>query len=374
MIDVRYAAALIDGEGCLSISGTAGGSMAARVDIGMTMKAERLLKQMQATFGGSIRNTRAATEKWDAAIAWALFGWEAIRFVRLIAPHLVLKREQAELLVRLQAMIDALPPLRRGTKAWTKEALRKAATMKLYMHVLNRKGPPPKTKPSSEAPFAQLVGRHWTSLQADLFSNHGWAPYLGRWPRSGTMLSGRAYARATWVPRIDVTASSSSLGWPTPTASDSDRGGGRGTKAEGGPGLQEATRRLWPTATAGDAKASGSRNTADSKAHPGVSLTDAIRQDGGTGRLTEGADRAAPALNPAWVEALMGFPPGWTSVDGPPAPAKSSRRGSRRVRSAAPKAEDGTPPSPMNSATEEPVSKLSGTPSSLPSPKLSGDG
>lgn len=32
---------------------------------------------------------------------------------------------------------------------------------------------------------------------------------------------------------------------------------------------------LWPTATAGDAKASGSRTTTNSKAHPGISLTDA---------------------------------------------------------------------------------------------------
>lgn len=39
-----------------------------------------------------------------------------------------------------------------------------------------------------------------------------------------------------------------------------------------------------PTCTAGDAKASGSRNTAGSSAHPGVSLTDWLRGDGGKGR------------------------------------------------------------------------------------------
>jgi hypothetical protein len=40
----------------------------------------------------------------------------------------------------------------------------------------------------------------------------------------------------------------------------------------------------WPTPTHGDAKSSGSRNTPESKAHPGTSLTDAVRGDGGTGR------------------------------------------------------------------------------------------
>ena len=41
-----------------------------------------------------------------------------------------------------------------------------------------------------------------------------------------------------------------------------------------------------PTPTAGDANSSGSRNTAASAAHPGVSLTDAIRGDDGMGRRT----------------------------------------------------------------------------------------
>ncbi|MFI5296568.1 MAG: hypothetical protein ACHREM_00605 [Polyangiales bacterium] len=231
--------------------------------------------------------------------------------------------------------------------------------------------------------------------------------------------------------------------WPTPTASDSERTGGRGANAEGGQGLQEATTlwptpvamystrgavntppkpgqtvslshataaRLWPTATAGDAKASGSRNTSDSKAHPGVILIDAVRGDGGSGRLwvtpradgfdagghrgstdslhsqvkvteaDEGEARTTEALNPAWVEILMNFPPGWTDVptprrsDGPLAPTKSSTRSNRRARSAAPPAEEDIPQSPMNSATEEPVSVLSGTQSSPPSPKSSDGG
>lgn len=42
--------------------------------------------------------------------------------------------------------------------------------------------------------------------------------------------------------------------------------------------------RPMPTPTAGDANSSGSRNTAASAAHHGVSLTDAVLGDGGTGR------------------------------------------------------------------------------------------
>ncbi len=38
------------------------------------------------------------------------------------------------------------------------------------------------------------------------------------------------------------------------------------------------------TPTAGDSRSSGSRNTKESKAHPGVSLTDYVKEDGGKGR------------------------------------------------------------------------------------------
>jgi hypothetical protein len=94
-----------------------------------------------------------------------------------------------------------------------------------------------------------------------------------------------------------------------------------------------------PTPTVGDSKSSGSRNTEASKAHPGTSLTDFVRQDGGRGRiptpaatdwkgsakegqrrgqLTDPAMGVVPAggkLNPTWVEWLMGWPLGWTDCD-----------------------------------------------------------
>lgn len=41
--------------------------------------------------------------------------------------------------------------------------------------------------------------------------------------------------------------------------------------------------------------------------------------------------RTGMHLNPDWVEALMGFPAGWTRTDGPQAAVKSSTNGSRRA-------------------------------------------
>lgn len=97
------------------------------------------------------------------------------------------------------------------------------------------------------------------------------------------------------------------------------------------------TMALMPTPTASDAAGAGSRNTASSKAHPGVSLTDWARGDGGRGRLlpaTEASDSKNAAdysdgsrghspqlrhlgnglLNPRFVESMMRLPSGWTEL------------------------------------------------------------
>lgn len=107
--------------------------------------------------------------------------------------------------------------------------------------------------------------------------------------------------------------------------------------------------RMIPTPTAGDAKSSGSRNTPGSKANAGISLTDFVRGDQGTGRLwatisardykdTPGMSKMRPdgsrarddqlarqvyadspatdgSLNPEWVEWLQGYPIGWTELE-----------------------------------------------------------
>jgi len=48
---------------------------------------------------------------------------------------------------------------------------------------------------------------------------------------------------------------------------------------------------------------------------------------------TEAESAIGLALNPAWVESLMGFPAGWTSplTDGPSAPVRPKGHGKRRA-------------------------------------------
>jgi DNA (cytosine-5)-methyltransferase 1 len=88
-------------------------------------------------------------------------------------------------------------------------------------------------------------------------------------------------------------------------------------RTESGGGDLQAAVKLWPTATAGDGKAGGSRNAPGSKAHQGVSLSDAAitgNSSGRQGHKVTGAE-SRRVLNPRFVEWLMGFPPGWTDFE-----------------------------------------------------------
>lgn len=144
-----------------------------------------------------------------------------------------------------------------------------------------------------------------------------------------------------WVPPHGTGMNLRAALLPTPTASEygSNQGGGMGRVGPMRYSLEGMARReMIPTPTASDANGAGSRNTATSKAHPGLSLNDWARGDGGTGRLlptpqaqdhrncadySDGSRGHSPQLrhlgsgrlNPRFVEWMMGFPPGWTDLD-----------------------------------------------------------
>jgi len=100
--------------------------------------------------------------------------------------------------------------------------------------------------------------------------------------------------------------------WPTPTARDYKGCGANGWTRDGKIQVDTLDRAVWrwPTPTAGDSTGSGNRNNAHSKAHPGISLTDAAL----TGDSSTPRSEVSGSLNPTWVEWLMGYPIGWTDL------------------------------------------------------------
>jgi hypothetical protein len=197
--------------------------------------------------------------------------------------------------------------------------------------------------PSSLGSFAyyDLASSSWRTLQVSLLEE--WATFSENWPRSGTTRSGIASRRQPSVPLTSVTES---LSWHTPTASDKDGRPRWDHRASPGsvrkvpvPNLMAQVIERFPTPTAGDAKASGSAGySTESGRHSGTTLTDAVVRrrwptpktptgggqverstpDGGIRKLEDAVSaelgRPTGALNPTWVEWLMGFPAGWTDL------------------------------------------------------------
>ena len=185
------------------------------------------------------------------------------------------------------------------------------------------------------------AGSCWRTYQGSMENPTG-EPYSQTWPKQGSLRSGVVYQRQPLAP----STSGNGCGlWATPRVS---RGGYCYSKGDHSkPTLTlEGQVKLWPTPTVGDA--TGGRTTSKGKDHPtslnnGGNLIEAISmdmfpspkaRDWRTGDRPENREKrhwrtpdlndvAAPGgqLNPDWVEWLMGWPVGWTSLD--PLPRES---------------------------------------------------
>lgn len=150
---------------------------------------------------------------------------------------------------------------------------------------------------------------------------------------------GRGATLTTAVARWQTPLADAILRWPTPTASDGAGGPGRTPKRTGGDNLRTAIR--FPTPTCQDAdKATkkmrdGHQNnltavvfqdfpTPTSRDHKGGYRTESLIRNDGKSRAFDalpnavlngaGAETVSGQLNPDWVELLMGWPRGWTSL------------------------------------------------------------
>jgi hypothetical protein len=194
----------------------------------------------------------------------------------------------------------------------------------------------------------------WKTSQVSLFTDS--QPSSEDWKtlsRAGGVANGCAYPRQPWVPRIEGNASSD-FSWPTPRtitggAESAERKQELGRTESGGGDLQAAAKQWptptasdngekvtpqtrkgssllahadkWPTPTSQDAAGSGSAGySTESGRSEGVTLTVASVRASRLGLPTQtagesGSPLEAPRqrLNPAFVEALMGLPPGWST-------------------------------------------------------------
>jgi hypothetical protein len=140
-------------------------------------------------------------------------------------------------------------------------------------------------------------------------------PFSGSWPKHGIVWNGSAFALPTLARRTNEKESSL---WRTPTASEC---AGRSSLAP----PNSAVRLSQQVATHGKivrrALARPTPTARDWKSGTGATI-----REGHSPPLT---DVLQGNLNPSWVEALMGFPIGWTDIDGQPDLMKSNMDGSQ---------------------------------------------
>ena len=132
---------------------------------------------------------------------------------------------------------------------------------------------------------------------------------------NGSPRDGRTQYRTRGTPSLTTMAARGL--WPTPTSRDWKDGSAKSCRNVPVNALLGRAIHNWPTPTWRDS--TNSRNATcvrygENKGHAGTTLTDAVVPAGG-------------ALNPTWVEWLMGFPLGWTALE--PSEMPSSRRLSR---------------------------------------------
>lgn len=217
-----YAAGLVDGEGCITAKSTKSGTgIGIRVLIGMSTKAQAVLNRMCSVYGGTLITQNPPNPKHSPITTWTVTGAEAARFLDRIGPHLILKAEQAAIALKIDMIRTSQERIgSRDHFRWTPENLHRCQVLHRRLNELNARGRESSTVEMG-APFARLVAGQWVTDQADLFSDLGWEPFTGTWPRSGYMSDGQAFELPTLVPPTTGNGSSSSPHLPTPVAQPS---------------------------------------------------------------------------------------------------------------------------------------------------------
>jgi hypothetical protein len=134
---VAWAAGLIDGEGCIRVNKIGGGSAVLAIIVSMTNAAA--IRRLQAIFGGAVRG-RKARQGCLPQFAWEAFGQNAVLVLRAIAPHLTVKRQQAELGVAFYERVSAAPRVGPKNRTHTTETVRYIERTIARMRALKKDG------------------------------------------------------------------------------------------------------------------------------------------------------------------------------------------------------------------------------------------
>ncbi|MGD9753310.1 MAG: hypothetical protein AB7W59_20140 [Acidimicrobiia bacterium] len=138
-----YMAGIMDGEGCVRIVRQKRGTYSVQVELTMSYKALDMLRMVHATYGGSLitqkRDDRSETRA--ACWSWRITSAKSVDFLRIMVPHLVIKKAHALLAINFHETVKPMPrgPGRGAPWSTLQKSLGEAAFLR--MKELNRTGP-----------------------------------------------------------------------------------------------------------------------------------------------------------------------------------------------------------------------------------------
>lgn len=143
---LSWAAAIIDGEGCIGCAWSKSSdrprpSVRSYVVVVQSERGIPLLRTMALFFGGNIVNSRIGDENDSAAYTWSMYGSKAVPFLKSITNYLVLKKEQARLVVELEELRTSELF---GARPRSEGFMRRARAIVDKMHGLNWTGRTPR--------------------------------------------------------------------------------------------------------------------------------------------------------------------------------------------------------------------------------------
>lgn len=141
---VAYTAGLFDGEGTVGIRSNrkpGGPKRYHSLVVSITSTEPALTEWLQTYFGGAVRpNHRENAERnYKDAWKWTLHSRHAAAFLEAVLPHLIAKRPQALVGLKLREIQDE----RLHSERLTPEVIAQREALKQEMHRLNRRGREP---------------------------------------------------------------------------------------------------------------------------------------------------------------------------------------------------------------------------------------
>ena len=110
MLDVRYIAGIVDGEGCVTVIKRLEKHMdrvSYRLVVQVSMTHEGVIKALQDSIGGSYSAIHWHTRRNNrTAYQWRKYGVDAVELLQSILPYLIVKKAEAELAIAFQGNLD----------------------------------------------------------------------------------------------------------------------------------------------------------------------------------------------------------------------------------------------------------------------------